>query len=365
MKKIGIITLIGFDNYGNRLQNYAVEKLVESFEYQPETLNIIIDRKKPTYMDLIIGAFKHPVKALKSSFKLFKHKKIKSNKYYKSKVNRFKEFAIKHHSIKTIKYNQIQVADYAYFFVGSDQVWNPSFGLDSKIGYLTFAEKKQKVSLSASFGVGDSSLITDINVGDYLKDFKKISVREEAASMMVKKLSGRDSTLLVDPTMALDNNTWIELATPHIKKPNQKYILTYFLGDLSKEIKKIINEISKENNMVIVGLGDIHQPKYYDVDPAEFVDYFKDASLIFTDSFHGGVFSILFENPFVIFNRGNMNSRIKTLLSNFNLEERHWNYIKTTKNFFNIDYSKIREIKKYQKEKVFNFIEEALLKEKE
>lgn len=60
-----------------------------------------------------------------------------------------------------------------------------------------------------------------------------------------------------------------------------------------------------------------------------------------------------------------MNSRIRTLLSNFNLEERHWNYIKTTKNFFDIDYSKIREIKKNQKEKVFNFIEVALLKETE
>ena len=87
--------------------------------------------------------------------------------------------------------------------------------------------------------------------------------------------------------------------------------------------------------------------------------------MIFTDSFHGSVFSIIFKKPFVIFKRGNMNSRIDTLLSKFHLENRHWDYVKEHKNFNDIDYSHVDKILNKERNKSFDYLKACGLKKEE
>ena len=83
-------------------------------------------------------------------------------------------------------------------------------------------------------------------------------------------------------------------------------------------------------------------------DPGEFIDYINSSSVFLTDSFHGCVFSILLEKPFIIFDRvgegPSMNSRINTLLSTFNLQSRQWDKIRDNTEIFKVDYSHIPEI---------------------
>jgi len=187
-----------------------------------------------------------------------------------------------------------------------------------------------------------------------------LSVREEAGQKIIKDLLGIDVPVLVDPTLLLKKDEWLKIAKPHDHKPNKKYLLTYYLGEEKKNNSKFIKQYAKDNNLELVHLGDIKDKKRFTADPSEFLDYFNDASMIFTDSFHGSVFSIIFNKPFVVFKRGNMNSRIDTLLSKFNLENRHWGYVKEHKNFNDIDYSHVDEIINEERKKSFDYLRNAL-----
>lgn len=99
--------------------------------------------------------------------------------------------------------------------------------------------------------------------------------------------------------------------------------------------------------------------KFYTVDPAEFVSLFANASLIMTDSFHGTIFSIIFEKPFIAYKREQMNSRIDSLLKMFNLNERKIENI-AKENYFEINYDRKSIILKQEREKSFNYLKTAI-----
>src|SRR5690606_19316447 len=100
------------------------------------------------------------------------------------------------------------------------------------------------------------------------------------------------------------------------KKTRSKYLLTYFLGAISKENEERISQFAKEKDLEIIHLANIRDLNAYTADPSEFLDYIYSADMFVTDSFHGSVFSILFEKPFAVLEReGNvksMSSRIDT-----------------------------------------------------
>ena len=108
------------------------------------------------------------------------------------------------------------------------------------------------------------------------------------------------------------------------KKP--KYILNYFLGNLSPKRRKEIERVAKENNCEIINILDKNDPLYVS-GPSEFLYLEKNAFLICTDSFHSSVFAILYNRPFVVFDREekgieNMGSRIDTLINKFKMNNR-------------------------------------------
>lgn len=196
-----------------------------------------------------------------------------------------------------------------------------------------------------------------------LKDFKAISVREDAGKKIVEELTGRkDVEVLVDPTMLLTVEEWDKVS----KKPKQlktdKYILNYFLGELSKNRKEEIERIARENNCEIINILDKKSP-FYQTGPSEFLYLEKNAFLICTDSFHSCVFSIIYDRPFIVFEREDknvsMNSRIETLLSKFKLENRKYNG-KITQNLLNHDYKEAYKILEKEKVKANTFLENAL-----
>lgn len=158
-----------------------------------------------------------------------------------------------------------------------------------------------------------------------LEGIDYISVREQDGSKIVKDLTGRDVPVLVDPTLLLTSEEWEKVMERPVWYKDEKYILVYFLSEMLDKIKKDINELAKLYNLQIIDLTNNANIDHYCSPPSEFLYLIKNCFLMYTDSFHGTVFSILNKRPFVTCSREggmNMDSRIDTLLSMFNLQSR-------------------------------------------
>lgn len=359
MKKIAIITLNGYFNYGNRLQNFALQKTLQKMGYEVETLRIERNAKKRNNLYFILR-------------KLYrKTKLIISNPQEKSHYNREKRFIKFTNEYINETQNLYQITEklehlkheYDYFVLGSDQVWNPKMNWGSGVYFANFADSEQILSYSASFGISE---IPEAKISDYTKWISKISsisVREEDGARIVEELTGRKAEVVLDPTMLLSKEEWEEVSSP--APVNSSYLLTYFLGGIPKEYEEKITKYALSNNLEIINLGDINDSVSYETGPSEFIDYIQHSDIFFTDSFHGAVFSILFEKPFIAFRRigsESMFSRIETLLKTFNFEGRIIDNIDLSENLMDMDYSLSGKILEEQKGKSIDFLQETLLK---
>lgn len=352
MKKVAILTISDNANLGNRLQNYATQEFLKQQGLEVETIQNYIGYKNKVY--LIIKRF------LKLFLANKKYKREKNFKEFNKKNMRFSKYIIRN------KKNYPKVNDkYDYFITGSDQVWNPKFERTSDIDFLTFAEKKKRISFSASFGVSEIPEDLKNYYMERLNGLNKISVREERGEEIIEELTGRtDVEVLLDPTMLVKTEKWdsVMKRPKELEKINgKKYILNYFLGNLSEERKIEIERIAKENDCEIINILN-DDDAFYSCGPSEFLYLEKNAFLICTDSFHSSVFAILFNRPFIVFDREDsntkMNSRIETLLKKFDLEGRWFkNNIKENQLVANYSTKKALEI---ERNKAKKFIEEAI-----
>lgn len=375
MRKVGIVTLNGYYNYGNRLQNYALQSVIESFDFEVETL---INANKPVHLETV---------SFYSKLKKIKNKSIKDitnrfkqdviNFYYaheneESELQRtkiFKEFTKKHINETgfVISENEIpgNLSDvYNYFVTGSDQVWNPDYIYGSSINFLTFADKNKRIAYAPSFGVSVIPEDMKEKYKEWIKDIEHLSVREDDGAKIIRDLTKREAPVLVDPTLLLTKEKWLSISKEASNKPKEKYLLTYFLGGIPDNYKKQISQIVKKNNLKVINLGDIREKETYRTGPSEFIDYINSCSLFCTDSFHGAVFSILLEKPFIVFERqglpSTMFSRINTLLNKFKLENRKAENISWEDDPFNVDYLQVPKILEFERNQSFAFLKNAL-----
>ena len=338
MNKIGIVTLNGYFNYGNRLQNYALQETLKSFGCDVET--IIIDNEtkyqksnnnkihplkrisnvKNKPLKDIVYRIQDRVWTLTHKKEILKSKAIREDIFINFTKTYIKEtdFTL---SNKNMSEHLLQTYD--YFVAGSDQVWNPSYNYGSSLYFLTFAEKNKRIAYAPSFGVSKIPEEVIENYRTWLNGIDKLSVREDDGARIIKEITGRDVPVVVDPTLLLTKEKWMAISREAVSKPKGKYLLTYFLGNVPERYRKVIRSIAKSNNLEIVSLGDIKDKNAYRTGPSEFIDYINSASILCTDSFHGCAFSILMETPFIVFNRissQSMFSRIDTLLNKFGLD---------------------------------------------
>lgn len=337
MQKIGIVTLNGYFNYGNRLQNYALCYYLKKFGF--EVYNIWPKKK-----NLI---FKEKIKSIIP----FRYKRFR--KIYNFSKKNIKEFNGKNADL--------------YFdtiVIGSDQVWN--YTLEDNSKYLVGTNFKcKKISYAASIGLDKIPIEYEEIYKKSLKKIDYISMREEKGKEIVEKILDRkDITVNIDPTLLLTSSEWDKI----IRKPKnlkyKNYILVYFLGVLSTQKKNAIEEVAKKNNCAVIYLLDKNS-EFYNSGPEEFLYLEKNAFLICTDSFHSSVFAFLYNRPFVVFDRKqenleNMSSRIDTFLSKFKLENRIYNGKNIVKDNITHDYNKSYEILEKERLKSKLFFENAL-----
>lgn len=356
MKKIAILTINDNRNLGNRLQNYAVQIFLNERGYIPETIKVF------TWKESIF-------KKIKNFFRILCKFFVKKNSFERE-MNFYnfnkKYIKLSKYSIKQNKINKKINKYYDFFIAGSDQIWNPNFPTTSDVFFLTFANKEKRISFSASFGVDSIPSYLKEYYAERINGLNKISVRENQGKMIIENLTGRnDVTVLLDPTMLINKEKWNEI----IRKPKfldklilKKYILTYFLGELSDERKKEIHRVAEENNCKIINILDKNSP-FYSSGPREFLYLEKNAFLICTDSFHSTVFAILFNTPFVVFDREDsemkMNSRLDTLLKKFSLEDKWFNNT-ITDDMLKANYYIVDKVLKSEREKAREFIKKAV-----
>lgn len=350
-KKLAILTINDDGNLGNRLQNYATQETLKKYNVEVET----IQNQKG-----IVGKGYIKIKKLVKKILIVKPKFKRYSNFVKFNKNiRYSKYHIDSNYIP----NKLATA-YDFYITGSDQVWNPNFNRMSDIDFLKFAPKEKRSSFSASFGIS--------KIPEELKEYYKInllemqnlSVREDRGKEIIKELTGRtDVEVLIDPTMMLTAQEWDKVSKKPRKLKNNKYILNYFLGNLSEKRRKEIEQVANKNNCTVINLMDKNEPMYGS-GPSEFLYLVKNAFMICTDSYHGSVFSIIYNKPFVIFDREdnivNMNSRLETLLSKFGLQERYSKDGKIPEKLLKCDYAESYKILEMEKEKTNKYIEKIL-----
>ena len=344
--KVGIFTIIDKNNYGNRLQNYAVQQFLKPIGLSTNTFKNFSYTNSKKF--LLLRKIKWNIKKLRNKDNINK-KRLDSFEKFDAYIN-FNQKVLN----PFLKYN-----NYDFILCGSDQVWNPNFGRLRDVDLLCFTKPEKRIAFAASFGVDDIPNKMKKNVGKALKSFKAISVREDAGKKIVEELTGRtDVEVLIDPTMLLTADEWDKVSKKPTMLKNDKYILNYFLGNLSDERRNEINRVAKENNCEVINILDKESP-FYECGPSEFLYLEKNAFLICTDSFHSSVFGILYNTPFLVFERTSMNSRLDTLLSKFKLEDRRYKG-KITKKDLKCDYTESYNILDKERIKSMNFLKKAL-----
>ncbi|HAT4072068.1 polysaccharide pyruvyl transferase family protein [Clostridium perfringens] len=373
MNKIAILTLNGYFNYGNRLQNYALQNTIEKLGYKCETIRNATYINKGEFNKAKSGKQIFWEKSFLEKVVMIKYK-LNNKKIRKISMEReaiFKEFSKEHinETEYTIELGEIPNdinQKYDYFIAGSDQVWNPNDPMVSEINFMTFADKSKRLTYAPSFGVSKIPQRYKDEYMEFLNGLENISVREYEGAKIIKELTGKNAQVVLDPTMLLDKSEWLKISKSDKNKPKGKYILTYFLGGVSSDTKKKINKIAKENKFEIVNLSTLKDMKHYASGPSEFIDYINDASVFFTDSFHGCVFSLLMETPFVVYDRNGhtseekMNSRIDTFLKKFDLEERRARLI-SKECILKFDYNNAYNILKNERKKSIEYLKESIV----
>ena len=332
--KIAILTQPLGHNYGGILQAYALQSYLKKIGNDVVTIN----RKKPE-----IPNISNKTKATNFvKFCIGKFRGININKDGKCVFSNLYNFIDKNIEITELFENDNELIEhfkkntYDLVVVGSDQVWRPKYSPSIGTFFGDFCEKlnynPKIISYSASFGVDNWEYTKDQTnkYKELIKKFDAVSVRESSAITLCNKYFNVDAEQNVDPTLLLDKNMYEKLITIKTNRFKNK-VLSYILDP--QESKQLIgNTISEMLNKELIHLMPQKKSlisRIYDVNPEqypqveEWIQAFRDSSFVVTDSFHGCVFSIIFNKPFIAV--GNLErglSRFQSLFTMFNLNER-------------------------------------------
>ena len=331
MKKIATVTLDGYFNYGNVLQRYALYKILSDMGHRVDSLWCDEESKILNYL-----ANRYPWMqkdwACKTYIKMGINWKGNTGKmlggfnaWEAARCAFIKSFCDRYIPIR-YGVDFTRVADeYDYFVTGSDQVWNPHYADLEKL-FIKFAPSEKRIAYAASISCPEIPQDKQQIFIDGVNGMKEISIREQAGADLIQQLTGRRVQVVADPTMLVTTEDWRSIARkPSWMKGDEQLLVTYFLG---KRSDSVIEGIARENGLQIVNMLDERVFEHYAIAPEEWLWLIDHARFMYTDSFHGTVFSILFRTPFVVTERvdagcaSKMTSRIDTLLAKFDLSDR-------------------------------------------
>jgi len=257
------------------------------------------------------------------------------------------------------------------FIVGSDVVWSPRFN-DAKVlkvYLLGFTHNGIKASYAASVGDPIPHHLRPI-YKKYLKEFNFVSVREGcSAKYLLDVLPSLEVEVVLDPTALLSKEEWLKIAKPPEKIPRDPYILVYDIYR-SEEILPFVLKFAKKHRLKVLSYSHslLQRMKgvetFYPYGPQEFIWLINNAKFIVTSSFHGTVFSTIFQKPFVSINPEPYApvTRIRDYLDLIGAGDRLLDdpAMITTLDFENIEWKTINENLNFHKKRSINYLKKIV-----
>ena len=338
-RDIGIITSTQSfgNNYGAILQAYALSTILKESGYHPY---IIKYKREEEFLQGTAPVLERLKATLLNPNTSIRSKRVLLYNYItkRSPRKQFLEFEKKYLSFFKDEYVEFETLKknpppYDTFIVGSDQVWNPVIhGNRNDPGYfLDFVPDGQKrIAYAPSIGVDAIPDSCKDTLGPFLVKFDALSVRERTGQKIIKDACGIDVRVTLDPTLLLKADEWEKVSEACNSLP-ERYILCYKFGN-SKQMDYAIRKLSKMYRMPVVAVPASTETKFhinYGIGPGEFLAAVRNAAIVFSDSFHATVFSIIFKRPFYTFPRegmettSKMNGRMQDLLQMVCLEDRY------------------------------------------
>jgi hypothetical protein len=395
---IGTLTVHKTTNYGAVLQAYALQSVLKEWEYNSEVIDYWLDFHGTAIYGSDLIKKSGGLSSTKEKLKDFARYLITTGYFKKDGEDR------KRRTIKFIQkfiplskqeyrdYKELAMANhYSCYICGSDQIWNPQH-LQRAFTLDFVPEGKKKIAYAASFGAADIPRPLLATYKKMFNEFDAISVREKEGVDIVRRVSRKNATLVLDPTLLMNPSRWDELGTGTQMKG--RYLFCYILGDFIK-LAPFLKRVSNKMGMKVVVLnGDnsgsriplrsiklilrfytlrnlYEAPEFdcrFDSGPAEFIQLIRGADCVFTDSFHGMTLAIAFKKPFnVVINttsaRALMSARVKNLAKILGLENQIHDELPDMKNLlWDIDWEPVHTRLAIERAKSENFLKTALNK---
>ncbi len=339
-KKVGILTWHYIDNYGSALQAYAMQKLFSDDIFEAEFINYRENAKSGCIYDFLRKVKYHmPTKST-----VLRRRK----KFYKFHKENFSQSKI-YGSIEQLKKAKL---DYDMIVCGSDQIWSSK--QFNEVYFLNFANSIPKYSYAASTIQDDYNKEQREIIKNCLNDFSDhgISVRERIGVKIIKKLTNKSVTEVLDPTLLLDKKEWDKLIDKRSIK--EKYLVCYFIGEKDKyeRITKQLKEKYHCEKIININIKEVHNfgdNILKDASPNDFLNLIKYAEVVVSDSYHAILFAINFNKEFYAIKRfeenenDNQNERIYNILRKINCENRYISYQEKKLDKESLDYKQINK----------------------
>ena len=367
--EVAIITFHAAHNYGSMLQAYALQSFLKSIDYNAKIINFC-----PLSQENLYSLFPKEVSwktKLKASLRMILYPStIKKHFNFKLFLKNYLDTTPKYKSVNELK-KKCPVFD--VYISGSDQIWNSEIDDFSDAYLLSFVEHQRRVSYAASFGpIGIISATKQEMMREELNRYRTISVREEKSVALIQEMIHRTVPVMPDPTLLLTRHQWDAILPDNFAIPKQEYILLYALCD-EPELDNITDFISKNLDLPVVITKYLSGSKFFTYfkykrkttcGPREFLSLLKNSKFVLSASFHGTVFSIIYQKPFFVY-KGVADARISTLLKNTNLLERAItaeNMEGRISKAYQIDFSQSESFIQTERKRAVQFLQKALEK---
>lgn len=322
MKKIGICTLYDAINFGATLQAFSLQEVLKKLGYNP------------------------------SFIKFDQHYKVVTTGNM-DKFEKSKQFL----NIEKDLYNK-ETDKFDTIIIGSDEMWNVNNNtfhhFEEYLGYNLNCNNIISYAPSAN-GTTKSDFESVYGIERNFSNFNFISARDIGTQKLVYEVSNIEPQLVLDPTLLMDS------FEPYVKDNDLKdYIVLYGYNFSPEEIKKI-EKFAKEKNKKIYSLGfKFDWCDNLEGDILEFLGFIKNADYTIINTFHGLLFSLIFEKEFALFSNGN--NKVLDILERFGIQDRDAIKIDDLNEIFDnkVDYESINKIKLEKRKESIDYLIRAI-----
>lgn len=311
------------NNYGSVLQAFALQKCLKDFGGNPT-----IVRTKAPGKESLMHSLRAIIKPQKHySFLQRLKKELQKNKFVdkNNKISGFINSYISVTEIDSIEEFNKKVSSDDVFIAGSDQIWNVINSTLSRWYSLQWIDSNKKYSYAASIGLDKLTDLQKQLYADGLLGFQTISLREsQAVGLLTPLFKGKEVRQDLDPTLLFDGSFWRKMESKRLI--DEPYVFVYMLRP-DMNVIKLAKQVAKKHGYKVIYTG-LYANKMTgvaticDAGIEDFLSYIDNAETVITNSFHGTVFSVLFNKPFLSVKLETTSSRVESFLSMTGLESR-------------------------------------------